>query len=182
MSPRTAALAVLLASTLSCFAQADQKRPIHPWGEITFGYQSPAGVVGGIAGLYVRPYFIPAVAYGFGGPEGMNLSVGNEVKMAINRKIDLIGWVYWTFANGKRHDIAENHYYVTSSSDLLKVGASYILEMGHTDVSFGLGYAWFTDPPHVTGTVPEGSVDQSAANEAAFMDSAVIRIGLCFGR
>lgn len=158
--------------------QTDSSKTVYPWADISLGVNSPCGIIGGVLGVEVKPWLMPAAGLGFGGLEGMNLSLGLESRALRCGRVDVVPFAYWTFARGGRDDIDESHYYETSSSQLFKLGGSVLVKIGQVHLLVGSGYAWFMTMPTVTGTVPAGAPNSEEDREKEFHDAAVARIGV----
>ena len=121
------------------------------------GWKSPAGVIGlGFSHRFGR-FVIPAVAVGVGGPEGMNLSIGNEARIGSYGRSELRAFTYWTYVTGSRDEWDDTHGTTVSSGGALKVGATIRFGIPQFIAILGAGYAWFLSMPLYEERGPSGA-------------------------
>lgn len=159
---RLVAVISFLCTTGFAQAQKDSTRTSpSPWFELTAGLHSPAGILGIGVGVPVGRIFTPAIAAGFGGSEGKHLSAGAEVHIGKADGLDVRAYGYWTYTTGRIKEENSKYGSETSSGQLLKLGAAWVMRFGATQLVLRTGWAWYLEVPREIGTYSGGSIDGS---------------------
>lgn len=112
-------------------------------------------------GVPVGRILTPAIAAGFGGSEGKHLSAGAEVHIGKADGLDVRAYGYWTYTTGRIKEENSKYGSETSSGQLLKLGAAWVMRLGATQLVLRTGWAWYLQVPEEIGAYSGGSIDGS---------------------